>query len=65
MNINFYDVEEIFSDVDEETLELFTRKKFNINDLVKLRNLKKNLNKLDKEIDNKISLIFEKYIEDF
>ncbi|QFR42889.1 hypothetical protein [Sulfurimonas xiamenensis] len=54
----FYDVFEIFQDLDTETVELFGRADFDIEDIHELELLKSNISKLDSAIDEKISSIY-------
>lgn len=65
MKITFYEVDEIFTDVDEETLDLFIRKDFSLEDIAKLKNLKMILTELEDEIELKIQNILTRYLHNF
>ena len=61
----FYDVTEIFEDLDAETIDLFNRKEFDIEDIYELISLKKNLQELKNQVDIKITEIYTQVVEDF
>jgi len=65
MDINYYDISEIFEDIDSDTVDLFSRKSFTVEDIGKLKNLQNNLRELDYEIDIKIQNIVKEFIGDF
>lgn len=66
MKIIYYDISEhIFEDLDEETVDLFTRKKFKTEDIENLKILKDNLKKLEDEVDKKIYFIIKELMENF
>ena len=66
MKIIYYDISEhIFDDLDDVTVDLFTRKLFKIEDISNLKILKDNLKKLEDEVDKKIYLITKDLMEDF
>ena len=66
MKIIYYDISEhIFEDLDDVTVDLFTRKLFKIEDISNLKILKDNLKKLEDEVDKKIYLITKDLMEDF
>ena len=65
MDMNYYDISEIFEDIDSDTVDLFSRKNFTVEDIGKLKNLQNNLRELDYEIDLKIQNIVKEFIGDF
>jgi hypothetical protein len=65
MDMNYYDISEIFEDIDSDTVDLFSRKNFTVEDIGKLKNLQNNLRELDYEIDIKIQNIVKEFIGDF
>lgn len=60
----YYDVFELFNDLDHETVDLFKRADFDMEDLCDLKTLQFNIYKLDKAIDTKISSIYENVINE-
>lgn len=66
MGIMYYDISEhIFEDLDDETVDLFTRKQFKVEDIENLKILKDNLKKLEDEVDKKIYFIIKDLMENF
>jgi len=61
-DLDFYDVTEIFEDLDKETIDLFNRKNFDIEDIENLKELKRNLQDLEQEINIKIDEIYYNFI---
>ena len=59
----YYEIEEIFEDVDELTIEMFKTHSFEIEDIENLRILKRNLLELVDEIDNKIEEVYNEIVE--
>jgi len=58
----FYEIFELFKDLDNETVDLFARAGFDIEDVDDLRELKLNAIELNNLIDKKISAIYKDVI---
>lgn len=64
-DIDFYDVDELFEDISDVVLDLLERKEYEVEDLEKLQEMKKNAYRLVEIVEEKIEQVYGKRLEDF